>query len=119
MDIQVPSNLERLTGRLGEEFAAGWVGDDEIRATIATVHAGHGYVLDPHSAVAWEVGARFPTERPQLVVATAHPAKFADVVGEATGVTPRIPDRLRHVTTDPERVVTIDADPSSLLPLVR
>jgi threonine synthase len=119
MDIQVPSNLERLRGRPGAEFMAGWVDDDHIRATIAAVEARHGYLLDPHTAVAWEVGGRLAGDHPQLVVATAHPAKFAKVVMEATGVAPQIPDRLRHVMTDPERVVTIEPTSSALIPLLR
>jgi threonine synthase len=46
-----------------------------------------GYLLDPHTAVAWEVAERTRGENPVLVVATAHWAKFgADVFKALAGV---------------------------------
>lgn len=101
MDIQVPSNLERLGVDPAAEFSAGWVDDTGILETITEVEREHGYRLDPHTAVAWRVGAGTRTELPQLVVATAHPAKFDDRVPPPLWFRPL--DRLeeRFVTIDP------------------
>ncbi|HEX9762715.1 MAG TPA: threonine synthase [Acidimicrobiia bacterium] len=119
MDIQVPSNLERMKAPLDQEFVAGWVDDDEIRATIAEVDRQHGYTLDPHTATAWKVGSGHIGARPQLVVATAHPAKFPEVVMEAIGIRPRLPAGFERVMTAAERLITIDADASALAELIR
>lgn len=111
MDIQVPSNLERFTADPSEEFKASWSDDSQIERTIADVERDHRYRLDPHTATAWRAGAETKTERPQLVVATAHPAKFDDRVSP--------PDWYPSLDGLEERQVTIDASSSELEHLLR
>ena len=119
MDIAVPSNLERFSGDPTVEFQASWSDDDQIRETIASVYGEHGYVIDPHTATAWRAGIATMTAMPQLIVSTAHPVKFADAVTSALGHATEIPDGFQSVMSLPERVVTIDADPSDLRRLIR
>jgi len=111
MDIQVPSNLERFTGDPKTEFRAGWSNDAQIAQTIAEVESAHGYRLDPHTATAWRAGVETKSDRPQLVVATAHPAKFDDAVPP--------PDWFPSLAGLEEHQVTIDDDSSELEDLIR
>jgi threonine synthase len=111
MDIQVPSNLERFSADPTTEFEASWSNDDEIRQTIAEVDATSGYRMDPHTATAWRAGTGTITQRPQLVVATAHPAKFDDDVAP--------PDWFPSLQGLEERQVTIDPVISELEHIVR
>ena len=110
MDIQVPSNLERFTGDPMVEFKASWCDDALIRRTILSVEDADGYTLDPHTATAWHAGTETKTERPQLIVATAHPAKFSKAVP---------PPHWFPTMPQEERVVTIHADTSELTHLIR
>jgi threonine synthase len=66
-----------------EHFAADSVTNDESLACIKRVWDEYGYLLDPHTAVAWEVAERLRAENPVLVVATAHWAKFGTDVYKA------------------------------------
>jgi threonine synthase len=123
MDILVSSNLERLLydlcgdpalirgwmddlrragrfvvdeatlGRLKAGFATAWVGDETCLRTIGQVHREHGYLLDPHTAVAWEVADILQgDEAPVLIVSTAHWSKFvADVWRGLEGLNPGDP----------------------------
>ena len=51
-----------------------------------------GYLLDPHTAVAWEAAERLAGEAPVLIASTAHWSKFAaDVVRGLTGVPAGVP----------------------------
>ena len=117
MDILISSNLERLLldlcgdaeliaawmrelkarGRFAVDaatretleagFVATWVDNDTCLRTIGRVQREQGYLLDPHTAVAWEAAERLAGEAPVLVVSTAHWSKFAaDVVRGLTGV---------------------------------
>jgi threonine synthase len=111
MDIQVPSNLERFTGDPSTEFRASWSSDAQIAQTIADVDRAHGYRLDPHTATAWRAADETRRSLPQLVVATAHPAKFDDAVAP--------PDWFPGLDGLEERQVTIDASASELEHLIR
>ncbi len=117
MDILISSNLERLLfdlcgdaapiaawmqdlkagGRfavddatrekLREGFTGTWVDNDTCLETIGRVQRERGYLLDPHTAVAWEAADRLGGDAPVLIVSTAHWSKFAaDVVRGLTGV---------------------------------
>lgn len=119
MDIRVPSNLERFTGDPSGEFGAGSATDEEILGTISSVDREHGYLLDPHTATAWAVGSNHRSARPQVIVGTAHPAKFGEAVELATGSRPEPPPGFEDLSSRVERVLTIDQDPSELDRLIR
>src|SRR5215216_5111988 len=60
MDVGAPSNLERMQALYGDDLDAlrrdvvGFAYDDaRIVAEIGEVYRRHGYLLDPHSAIAW------------------------------------------------------------------
>lgn len=118
MDILVSSNLERflfetthdpklvaswmhdLTSQgafavdsdtfahLRELFAADYVSNEDSLVAIRQLHAETGVLVDPHTAVAWEVAERLKSENPMLVVSTAHWAKFGADVFKALTSTP-------------------------------
>jgi threonine synthase len=103
MDVGNPSNLARIRHLFGDDvmevrkrITSFSFTDEETRAAIHEVYATTGYVLDPHSAVAYLglVRAIDNAETPGIFLATAHPAKFKDVVAEETGRLPEIPGRL-------------------------
>jgi threonine synthase len=64
--------------------------DDDVRGTIRRVYEERGYLLDPHSAIAYrglvDPAGRFGRGgRPGVFLATAHPAKFAEIVEPIVG----------------------------------
>lgn len=62
-------------------FASGSSTDEATLETIASVHADTGYLLDPHTAVGVSVGLGLHnSDLPLVCMATAHPAKFDDVI---------------------------------------
>ena len=123
MDVGAPSNLERIRWLYADDIEAlrrdvrGFaVTDEETRACIARVHERSGYVLDPHGAVAWEAmeRARRDGDGPYVVLATAHPSKFPDVVGEVIGGAVPVPAALAHRMELPERIIHLTAEPAAL-----
>ena len=72
------------------------------------------YISDPHTAVGilgWEAYKKEHSEPAQgLVLATAHPAKFADVVTKAIGTAPPLPDRLAAYLKRPKLSLAISRD---------
>lgn len=95
MDVNDPSNFVRLRylqqhqfrGRLAN-FLAESVSDDQILEAIRDAWNNHQYLLDPHTATAWRVLKAHGGKG--IIVATAHPYKFEDVIIKALGFYPSV-----------------------------
>jgi threonine synthase len=129
MDVGDPSNLERIrwmydddVSRLRRDVTGVASDDSETRACIAAVRRSTGCVLDPHTAVAWtamgKIRPRMDSAAPWVVLATAHPAKFPEVVEEATGTHVTPPDALAATFERTEVMTSIDASPRALADLL-
>ncbi len=120
MDILASSNLERLlfeaSGRDGEEvaglmerlnrqgwykirektaanladFFGGFATDEETATAIKEVFAEAGYLMDPHTAVAYSVYKKYrqqgKDQTPVIILSTASPYKFARSVMKSLGL---------------------------------
>jgi threonine synthase len=97
-------------------FAADRASEAESAATIRAWMHEAGYCADPHTAVALAVAekeARDPAV-PMVVLSTAHPAKFPEVVKAACGVEPALPDWLADLAKRPERVTVLPAEAAAV-----
>ncbi|NOZ04352.1 MAG: threonine synthase, partial [FCB group bacterium] len=106
MDVGDPSNLARLLHiyrndlkALKSEILSWSVSDEEIRTLIKKTYHKTGYILDPHGAVAVAGMHRYLKEEPDfgrgVVLETAHPAKFLDIVEPILECRIPIPEQLK------------------------
>ena len=73
-------------------FAADSIDNATCLATIKAVLEKHDYLMDPHTAVAYQTAQNLRGENPVLVASTAHWAKFGDNVYRALhGIAPGEP----------------------------
>ena len=100
-------DLGRLWPRLKADFAAASASEDDVATCIKATKDRYGYVLDPHTACALVAAERIGGTGETVVLATAHPAKFPDAIEAITGTRPRLPNRLTHLMSDPERFETL------------
>jgi threonine synthase len=131
MDVARPSNLERLIHFTGgdldglRDLVRGSAHDDrQTLEAMAELHDRYGYLADPHTAVGW-LGLEDARSRGEeglgLVLSTADPAKFPDVVERAAGRKPSPrPDWLDPEEVDERaaRVPRLDPERGSLAPLL-
>ncbi len=102
---------ETVLATIRAEFAAGRADVDQAREMIADLHARSAYLADPHTAVGVHVARRnADPDTPMVVLATAHPAKFASAVAAASGVVPALPDRLADLMDRPERFTRVPSN---------
>ena len=105
MDVGNPSNFARIIDLYDNDLQAIrrdiWgcsFSDEETLRAMHDVELQHKYLLDPHTAVGmlgWESFAKQDHSNSQgIVLATAHPAKFAETFARATGLRPEMPERL-------------------------
>src|ERR1019366_4157316 len=94
------------------EFDAGRADETETSAAIRAAWREAGDLVDPHTAVALAVADRDTSDSkiPNIVLSTAHAAKFPDAVEAACGVRPELPAWLGGLMTRPEHIKVMDND---------
>ncbi len=130
MDVGAPSNLERIQWLYGQDLDAirrditGAAYDDAtVVAEIGRVYKEHGYLLDPHGAIAWlALNDALRTAGDDAIgvfLATAHPAKFREVVEPAIGREVPLPQQLADAVKRPRHAVSMPADYDTLKAFLR
>jgi threonine synthase len=117
MDVGNPSNMERIRAlyptfdAIGEHLSADSVDDDTIRRRIGEDFMQFGREWCPHTATAAEVyrrlSARERSAQPWVLVATAHPAKFNEVVEPIIGKAIDVPESLSRLLTLPRHFLDL------------
>ena len=74
---------ENTFARVRELFASDSIDNATCLRTIKRVFDEHGYLLDPHTAVAYQTAENLRGENPVLIASTANWAKFGDNVYRA------------------------------------
>ena len=149
MDIVVSSNFERLLfdlhGRDGNEvsklmnefqsgavkledriiaqttslFSAHAVDDEQTCETIARVYRDTGELIDPHTATGVDALQVTPSETIKIILATAHPAKFAEAVEKAGFDEVPLPADMTDLLGREERYTIVENDLNDVQAFVR
>jgi threonine synthase len=125
MDVGNPSNLERIQwlyksdDALRVDVGGDWVSDEDTVRAIASVHRREGYVMDPHTAVAFAVAQRLDAGvTPVVILSTAHPAKFPEVVEDAICESVSMPETILSARQKNELMSVIPPDLGKLKELL-
>ena len=149
MDIVVSSNFERLLfdlyGRDGNKlsqlmnefksgavkledrviaqaktlFSAHAVDDEQTCETIARVFRDTGELIDPHTATGVDALQVTPSETIKIVLATAHPCKFAEAVEKAGFDEVPLPADMTDLLGREERYTIVENDLNDVQAFVR
>lgn len=123
MDVGNPSNMERLRSlhpefeELQGQIGASSVDDIEIRATIRRDSHELNQLWCPHTATAAKVFRRLLARGARghwVIVSTAHPAKFNDIVEAQTGREVPVPPALARLLSLPRQEKELDASLEAL-----
>ena len=118
MDVGNPSNMERLRAlypqmeQLRSQVTAYSVSDEEIRETIRRDAKELGQVWCPHTATAAHVYRQLAKQRAAdhwVLVATAHPAKFNDIVEPLIGRAVPVPQALAKLLELPRQEQALES----------
>jgi threonine synthase len=124
MDVGNPSNMERLlqlyphVADLRQAVSAYSVTDEQICARIVDGYERFGQIWCPHTATAAEVFERLPRQKRAagrwVLVSTAHPAKFAEIVQPLIGRAVPVPESLAMLLARPTQCTEIEASLGAL-----
>lgn len=111
--IDLTAELARFEAEFG--FQSGTSTHADRVATIKSVFDASGTVIDPHTADGVKVAREFVEPGvPMLVLETAKPAKFPEIVLEATGQRIGMPEHLADLLSLPQRVTEMSGDEDEL-----
>ena len=105
MDVGNPSNFVRLHNLFGEDYysikeliKSYSFNDDQTREAIKEIKDKYDYIIDPHGAVGYLGLKKFyeknGSEFSGIILETAHPAKFKNIVDEVLNQNITLPDEL-------------------------
>jgi len=106
-------DLGALHAKAKSQFKAARASETEVADAILRTSREAGYLLDPHTACAVVAadktlgGSKGPA---QVILSTAHPAKFPDAIEAITGTRPALPARLSNLMRDAERFEVLPAE---------
>lgn len=106
MDVGNPNNFARILDlyknnykTLCKDIDSYSFSDRETEGAIKYVHAKYGYILDPHSVIGYLGLQKYQKNNPDnfcgIFLATAHPAKFKEVMENILKIKMKIPKELR------------------------
>lgn len=131
MDVGNPNNFPRIEKLFQDRYssivAKIWsnsYSDFEAKEAIKELYNREGYLLDPHGAVGYLAIEEYRKTMSNgensnyLLLETAHPAKFADIVEEAAGVKVQIPSRMAKQLKGQKRSIKVAADYNELVQIL-
>jgi len=121
MDVGRPSNFERIWSLFNgsyEEIKKWLYGasfsDFSIMNGIRRVYDKSGYIMDPHTAVGYLAVEKYRkdtgSDEPAIVLSTAHPAKFGEIVNKVIDNKVDVPERLQSCMEKKKLTKEINVD---------
>ncbi len=124
MDVGNPSNFVRIleifnkeTDTLKNNLSAISISDEETKRTLKKVYETTHYLLDPHGAVGYHALEDYlkthPTQK-GIVIETAHPVKFFDVVEPIIDSPIKIPAAIKQQLSAEKKSLLIENNAEAL-----
>ena len=96
--------------KIHASFFSGSLSEEETRLVIGEIYKKEGTLIDPHTAVAVGIANKVSLEGDIVVLGTAHPAKFSDVVMKETSKKPELPENLKEILNQKEKFEELPND---------
>ncbi len=96
--------------KIKDSFFSESLSEEETKSIIREMYKNYGILVDPHTAVGIGVMKKISLEGNTLVLATAHPSKFSEVVKEATGIGSELPENLKNTLIKKEKYDKLPKD---------
>jgi threonine synthase len=100
--------------KINETFCTESLSEKETELVISKTYNEQKMLIDPHTAVAIGVSNKVALKENVVVLSTAHPSKFSNIVLKATNMKPEIPEGLKDVLTKKEKFKKISKDLSEV-----
>ena len=94
---------KNILAKIKESFFSESLTEKETKNIIKETYKNYKVLIDPHTAVAIGAANKFKCKNKIVVLSTAHPAKFSDVVLSETKIKPELPENLKTILVKKEK----------------
>ena len=96
--------------KIRDNFCSESLSEKETKSVINETYKNQGMLIDPHTAVAIGAVNKISLEGSTVILATAHPSKFSNVVMKETGIKPELPENLKNILDKKEKYEKLPQD---------
>lgn len=132
MDVGNPSNFVRLLDifshdreQMRHAIQSVSFDDEQTSMALRDCHERYGYLCDPHAAVGWAawnmcppMRNRFPAEATGIILETAHPVKFAEVIEETLDISPSLTPEMMDLMGREKQSIVLSSDYEAFLEMM-
>lgn len=122
MDVGNPSNFARILSsynnihnEIKDDIYSASFNDEETIDAIKEVYKKFNYIIDPHGGVGFLAAKKYSEDTNiqdtnSIILETAHPAKFLDIVESAVNVKVEIPKRLEECLNKKKQSIVLSKE---------
>ena len=96
--------------KIHQNFCSESLSDEETKLVINNFYKKEKILIDPHTAVGIGAANKISLKESIVVLGTAHPAKFSNIVMKETGKLPELPDKLKKILDEKEKYIELPKD---------
>jgi len=89
--------------KIKKDFCSESLSEEQTKSIINEVYKKQKILIDPHTAIGIGVMKKITLSGSTVILATAHPSKFPEVVAQVTGVKPELPNNLKNILKKREK----------------
>jgi len=124
MDVGNPSNFARMLEmykynhkKMERDIEGMEVDDEDTKILLRATFKEYGYIADPHTAVGIAAAVKYfsicnliqkPLKSPLIILGTAHPAKFKDVIEPIIRKKIALPPQLKKIINKAKKAILVD-----------
>jgi len=101
---------EKELKKINETFCSESLTEKETLLTISEMYKEEKILIDPHTAVGAGAIKKSSLGGNIVILSTAHPCKFSDVVFKTTGIEPELPEILKKIKIEKEKFDKLPKD---------
>ena len=88
---------------LKKDFVSESLSEEETKSIIKKIYKNYNILIDPHTAVGLGVLDKLPNDEINVILSTAHPGKFPEVIKKVTDEYPELPAKTKKVIEEKEK----------------
>ncbi len=104
---------------LKKDFVSESLTEEETKSIIKKIYKNYNIFIDPHTAVGLGVLDKLSNDEINIILSTAHPGKFPEVIKEVTGKYPELPAKTKKVIDEKEKFDILPNDLNTIKKFIK